>query len=72
MHNSVRFAQTQWRLKRHYHPTGIIGYILGGGALAIILLTFNDTMGFTTGFIVLAVIIFVKVGDTLLMNAMLK
>jgi hypothetical protein len=29
-------------------------------------------MGFTTGFTVLAVIIFIKVGLTVLMNAMLK
>jgi len=72
VHGSVRFARTKWRTKRHYHPTGIIGHVLGGAALAVILLTFNGIMGFTAGFIVLAVIIFVKVGDTLLMNAMLK
>ena len=72
MHGSVRFARTQWRTKRHYHPINIIGYVLGGAALAVILLTFNGIMGFTTGFTVLAVIIFIKVGLTVLMNAMLK
>jgi len=72
VHGSVRFARTKWRLKRHYHPTRIAGYILGGAALATILLTFNGTMGFTAGFIALAVIIFFKVGLTILMNAILK
>ena len=46
--------------------------MLGGATLAIIILTFNGTMGLTTGFIALAVIIFVKVGLNILMNAVLK
>ncbi len=46
--------------------------LLGGAALAVILLTFNGIIGFTSGFIALTVIIFIKIGDTLLMNAMLK
>ena len=71
MHGSVRFARTKWRTKRHYHPISITGHVLGGAALAVILLTFNGIMGFTAGFIVLAVIIKVKVGLTVLMNAVL-
>ena len=46
--------------------------LLGGAALAVIILTFNGTIGHTTGFIALAVIIFVKIGLNILMNAVLK
>ena len=46
--------------------------LLGGGVLTIILLTFNGIMGYTAGFIALAVIIFVKVGLNILRNAALK
>lgn len=45
--------------------------MLGGGALAVILLTFYGIMGYTTGFIALAVIIFLKVGLTIWRNAVL-
>ena len=55
-----------------WHPITIFGYILGGGALAIILLTYNDVIGFTAGFVALGVIIFVKFGLNILRNAVLK
>jgi len=45
--------------------------MLGGGALAVILLTFNDILGYTTGFIALAVIIFIKVGFNIWRNIVL-
>lgn len=50
----------------------MIGYILAGGALATILLTYNGVMGYTAGFIALAAIIFVKLGLNILRNAVLK
>ena len=59
-------------IKRHTHPTTIIGDILGVGVLVIILLTFYSIMGYMTGFIALAVIIFIKVGLNILRNAILK
>ena len=68
----MRFARTSWRFKRHYHPTTIIGFVLAGAIIAIILLTFNGTIEYTTGFVALAVIIFVKVGFNILRNALLK
>ena len=71
-HSAVRFMRTRWRIKRHTHPTTVIGWILGGGALAIILLTFYGKMEYTTGFIVLAAIIFLLVGFNILRNAVLK
>jgi hypothetical protein len=71
-HSAVRFARTEWRIKRHYHPTTIIGFLITGGVLAIIILTFNGTMGYTTGFIALAVLIFIKVGINILRNALLR
>ena len=72
MHSAVRFAQTKWRIKRHIHPTSISEFILGGGIMAIIPLTFNSAMGYTTGFIALAVIILVKIGLNITRNAVLK
>jgi hypothetical protein len=57
--------------KRLTHPITIIGNVLGGGALAVILLTFNDILGYTTGFIALAVIIFVKIGLNIWRNIVL-
>lgn len=71
-HSAVRFARTSWRIKRHTHPITIIGWILGGGALAIIILTFKGVMGYNTGFIALAVIIFLLVGFNILRNTVLK
>ena len=46
--------------------------LLGGAALAVIILTFTGTMSYTAGFIVLAVIIFVKIGLNILRNASFK
>jgi hypothetical protein len=68
----VRFARTSWRIKRHIHPTTIIGLILGVGVLTLIVLTFNGTIEYTIGFIVLAVVILAKVGINILRNALLK
>ena len=68
----MRFARTSWRIKRHFHPTTITGLILGAGVLVLIILTFNGTIGYTVGFIVLAVIILAKVGINILRNALLK
>ena len=58
--------------KRFTHPATISGVLLGGAALAIIVLTFTGTMEYMTGFIVLSVIIFVKIGLNILRNAALK
>ena len=68
----MRFARTKWRIKRHTHPTTLIGIVLGGAALAVIVLTFNGVMGYTMGFIALGVIIFLLVGLNILRNASLK
>ncbi len=70
--SAVRFKQTEWRTKRFTHPTTIIGILLGGAALAIIILTFNGVMGYMTGFIALTVIIFLLFGFNILRNALLK
>ena len=70
--SAVRFKQTEWRTKRFTHPTTIIGILLGGAALAIIILTFNGVMGYMTGFIALTVIIFLLFGFNILRNAILK
>ena len=68
----MRFARTSWRIKRHIHPTTIIGAALGIGVLVLIILTFNGTIEYTMGFIVLAVVILVKVGVNILRNVLLK
>ena len=68
----MRFKRTLWRIRRFTHPVTIIGVVLGGAALAIILLTFNGVMGYMTGFIALGVIIFLLFGFNLLRNALLK
>ena len=68
----MRFAQTNWRVKRHVHPTTIIGLLLGVGVLTLVVLTFNGTIGYTVGFSVLAAVMLVKVGINLLRNALLK
>jgi preprotein translocase subunit Sec61beta len=68
----VRFARTSWRIKRHIHPTTIIGATLGIGVLVLIILTFNGTIEYTVGFIVLAVVILAKVGINILRNTLLK
>ena len=68
----MRFARTKWRIKRFTHPVTIIGVVLGGTALAIIILTFNGVMGYMTGFIALTVIIFLLFGFNILRNALLK
>jgi len=75
--NIFRFRPTKWRWKRHAHPITIAGQILGVFALILIIRTFSGLntgaiTGYTMGFIVLAVIIFVKVGFTILRNAFLK
>ncbi len=70
--SAVRFKQTEWRTKRFTHPTTIIGILLGGAALAIIILTFNGVMGYMTSFTALTVIIFLLFGFNILRNALLK
>ena len=59
---------------RMQKPWGItvIGVLLGGTALAIIILTLNGVMAYMTGFIVLTVIIFLLFGFNILRNALLK
>jgi len=68
----VRFARTSWRFKRHLHPITVIGQVLGGGALAIILLTFYGKTGYMAGLIILAVIILILFGLNIRRNAILK
>ena len=46
--------------------------LLGGAALAVIILTYTGTMSCQGGFIALGVIIFVKIGLNILRNAALK
>jgi len=75
--NIFRFRPTKWRWKRHAHPITIAGQILGIFALILIIRTFSGLntgaiTGYTMGFTVLAVIIFVLVGFTILRNAFLK
>ena len=68
----MRFKRTLWRVRRFTHPVTIIGILLGGVALAIIILTFNGVMVYMTGFIALTVIIFLLFGFNILRNALLK
>jgi len=64
--NSTNYVSTKKRLT---HPITITGNILGGAALAVILLTFYTIIGYTTGFIALAVIILLKISFNILRNA---
>ncbi|MBW2341632.1 MAG: hypothetical protein JRF50_15040 [Deltaproteobacteria bacterium] len=78
MHTTARFA---WARKHsiHYvtdkqratHRISIIGYILGGAALLVIFLTYSRIIGYTTGFIPLAVIIILKIDLNMTRNARL-
>ncbi len=66
--HSTSYISTRKRLT---HPLTIIGNILGGVALAIILLTFFKTIGYTPGSIALVVVILLKVGFNIARNARL-
>jgi len=54
------------------HPLSIIGIILGTIALILIVLTLAGIIGPTTGFVVLGVVVFLKVGFKVWQNAILK
>lgn len=76
-HSAVRFKRTKWRIKRHTHPITIIANLLGIAALLLIIFTSKGTTiwfitGYTTAFIVLAVIIFLLFGLNITRNALLK
>lgn len=76
-HSAVRFAQTNWRIKRHTHPISVLGGVLGIAALLLIIFTYNGAdiplaAGYSEAFIALAVIIFVLIGLNILRNALLK
>jgi len=78
LHTSARFAWSRKHAthsvtgkQRLNHPISIIGYLLGGGALLVILLTYAHIIGYTTGFIPLAVIIILKIDLNMARNAKL-
>jgi len=66
-HSTHSVTDTQ----RATHPISIIGYLLGGAALLVILLTYTHIIGYTTGFIPLAVIIILKIDLNMARNARL-
>ena len=78
LHTTARFASAR-KHSIHYvtgkqkatHRISIIGYILGGTALLVILLTYTRIIGYTTGFIPLAVIIILKIDLNMTRNARL-
>jgi len=53
-------------------PLSIIGIVLGTIALILIVLTLAGIIGYTTGFIVLGVVVFLKVKLKILQNAVLR
>jgi len=53
-------------------PLSIIGILLGTIALILIVLTLAGIIGYTTGFIVLGVVVFLKVKLKILQNAVLR
>jgi hypothetical protein len=75
--STLRFRPTRWRWKRHAHPVTIAGQILGIFALILIIRTFSGLntgaiTGYTTAFLVLAVVIFILFVLNLGRNAVLK
>jgi len=75
--STLRFRPTGWRWKRHRHPITIAGQILGIFALILIIRTFSGLntgaiTGYTTAFLVLAVITLILFVLNLGRNAVLK
>ena len=75
--STFRFRPTKWRWERHAHPITIAGQILGIFALILIIRTFSGLntgaiTGYTTAFLVLAVVLFILFVLNLGRNALLK
>jgi hypothetical protein len=75
--SAARYKRTKWRGKRFTHPLTIAGLILGVFALILIIRTFSGLntgfiTGYTTAFLVLAVVIFILFGLNIGRNAILK
>ena len=75
--STLRFRPTKWRWTRHAHPITIAGQILGIFALILIIRTFSGLntgaiTGYTTAFLVLAVITLILFALNLGRNAVLK
>ena len=75
--STLRFRPTRWRWKRHGHPITIAGQILGIFALVLIIRTFSGLntgaiTGYSTAFLVLAIVIFILFALNLGRNAVLK
>jgi len=75
--SAARFKRTIWRWKRFTHPLTIVGQILGIFALILIIRTFSGLntgaiTGYTTAFLVLAVVIFILFVLNFGRNAVLK
>jgi hypothetical protein len=75
--SSLRFRPTKWRWKRHGHPITVVGQILGIFALILIIRTFSGLntgaiTGYTTAFLVLAVVTFILFVLNFGRNALLK
>jgi len=75
--SAARYKRTTWRWKRFIHPLTIAGQILGIFALILIIRTFSGLntgaiTGYTTAFLVLAVVIFILFVLNLGRNAVLK
>jgi len=77
LQSTLRFRPTKWRWKRHGHPITIAGQILGIFALILIIRTFSGLntgaiTGYSTAFLVLAIVIFILFALNLGRNAVLK
>ena len=75
--STLRFRPTRWRWKRHGHPITVAGQILGIFALILIIRAFSGLntwaiTGYTTAFLVLAVVTLVLFVLNLGRNAVLK
>jgi len=53
------------------HPLSVAGNTLGAAAVAVVVLTLGETIGYTAGFIALALIVFCKIGVNILRNAVM-
>jgi len=75
--STLRFRPTRWRWKRHGHPITVAGQILGIFVLILIIRTFSGLntghiTGYTTAFLVLAVVTLILFALNLGRNAVLK
>ena len=57
----MRFARTKWKIKRFTHPVEIVSRVLSVCYIAIVMLTFYEVIGYTTGFLAIVFFILIKV-----------